>query len=67
MIKFSKCYETTKVSPFMYEPYNPIKPHLPQKIIYTSSEKQPPEVFYKKMLLKMWEISHKNTCVRVSF
>ena len=30
-------------------------------------EKQPPEVFCKKMFLKIWQNSHESTAARVSF
>ena len=35
--------------------------------MYTSSQKQPPEVFLKKDVIKIWKISHKNTFVGVFF
>ena len=46
-----------------------MKDFLPwQKLGYKeASQKQPPEVFHKKMLLKIIQNSHKNTCIGVSF
>ena len=39
-----------------------------QKLGYKeASQKQPPEVFHKKMLLNFFQNSHKNTCIGVSF
>ena len=35
--------------------------------MYTSSQKQLPEVFCKKDVLETWEISHENICVGVFF
>ena len=36
-------------------------------ISYLFNEKQPPQVFYKKVLLKILQNSQKNTCPRLSF
>ena len=30
-------------------------------------QKQAPEVFYKKVFLKVWQNSQENTCARISF
>ena len=72
LLQFFKCYETTKISPFMYDPYNPIKKHFPQKTfcyhvyhipVLRSSHRR---CSVKNILLKIWEISHKkNLCWRL--
>ena len=40
ILQFFKCYETTKLSPSIYNPYHPVKPYFSQKFciaMYTSS------------------------------
>ena len=66
ILQFFKCYETTKISPFMYDLYYPIKTHFSQKILFSctavtiSSHRK---CSIKKVLLKtFWNFTRKHLC-----
>ena len=47
---------------------NSSRDYFTYKLLHTSFQKQPPEVFYKKkVFLNISQISHENPCSRVSF